>query len=57
MDFSVAPFADRDLLSVDCAQYPVKACWFSSVRELSYMPDVMHHDLRYVFSANAARLS
>ena len=48
---------DRDLLSVDCAEYPGKACWFSPVRKLSYVPDMMHDDLRCAFSANAARLS
>ena len=57
MDFSVATFADRDLLSVDCAEHPVKACWFSLMRELSDVPDVVHDDLFGTFPADATRFS
>ena len=57
MDFSVATFADRDLLSVDCAEHPVKACWFSLMRELSDVPDVVHGDLFGTFPADATRFS
>ena len=57
MDFSVAVSTDRDLLSIDRSQYPVKTCWFSPVRELSYVPNMMHNDLLGTFSADAASFS
>ena len=57
MDFSVAVSTDRDLLSIDRSEYPVKACWFSPVRKLSYVPDMMHSHLLGIFSADAARFS